>query len=118
MMQTLAEAVAEAAPGTTLEREVGYGHPAQVLVEQSADADLLVVGSRGHSTVKGMLLGSVSMHCVTHAHCPRSGGAPDRLIGRGQPGAARAPLVVQHGGAAEPAVRQVGERVLGAAVIG
>ncbi|MGO8873013.1 MAG: universal stress protein [Acidimicrobiales bacterium] len=44
------------------------GHPAEVLVAASAHGDLLVVGSRGHGEVAGMLLGSVSQHCVTHAH--------------------------------------------------
>ena len=46
------------------------GHPAPVLVEASRDADALVVGSRGYGEFVGMLLGSVSQHCVTNAHCP------------------------------------------------
>jgi nucleotide-binding universal stress UspA family protein len=46
------------------------GHPAPALVEASRMADLLVVGSRGHGEFTGMLLGSVSEHCVTNAHCP------------------------------------------------
>jgi len=57
-------------PSVPVEREVVYGHPAQVLTEQSKDADLLVVGNRGHGGFTGMLLGSVSMQCVTHAACP------------------------------------------------
>jgi nucleotide-binding universal stress UspA family protein len=46
------------------------GHPAPILVEASKDADLLVVGSRGHGEFTGMLIGSVSEHCAAHAHCP------------------------------------------------
>jgi nucleotide-binding universal stress UspA family protein len=60
--------------GTTKPEKVGtklaYGHPAMVLVDESAGADLLVVGSRGHGAFHGMLLGSVSIHCVTTALCP------------------------------------------------
>lgn len=70
MTESLAKAVAEAAADAEIEQEVGYGHPAQVLIDQSADADLLVVGSRGHGAFTGMMVGSVSIHCVTHAHCP------------------------------------------------
>jgi nucleotide-binding universal stress UspA family protein len=46
------------------------GHPAEVLVEASEGADLLVVGSRGHGGFIGMLLGSVSQHVLAHARCP------------------------------------------------
>lgn len=57
-------------PGVPVEKQIVYGHPAQVLIDESKDADLLVVGSRGHGAFTGMLLGSVSTHCVTHAACP------------------------------------------------
>lgn len=46
------------------------GHPGEVLVRMSRGASLLVVGSRGRGGFTGMLLGSVSQHCVTHARCP------------------------------------------------
>jgi nucleotide-binding universal stress UspA family protein len=47
-----------------------YGHPSEALIEASKTASLLVVGSRGHGAFTGMLLGSVSIHCVTSAFCP------------------------------------------------
>lgn len=46
------------------------GHPAEVLLLAAQDAELLVVGSRGHGGFVGALLGSVSQHVVQHARCP------------------------------------------------
>jgi nucleotide-binding universal stress UspA family protein len=66
----LTAAIAAGAPDARVEPVIGYGHPAQVLVESSREADLLVVGSRGHGAFTGMLVGSVSLHCVHHAFCP------------------------------------------------
>jgi nucleotide-binding universal stress UspA family protein len=57
-------------PQVDVRTTVVEGHPAPVLIEASRAADLLVVGSRGHGEFAGMLLGSVSEHCVTNGHCP------------------------------------------------
>lgn len=46
------------------------GAPTRVLIEESEDAEMLVLGSRGHGGFVGMLLGSVSTACVQHAKCP------------------------------------------------
>jgi nucleotide-binding universal stress UspA family protein len=46
------------------------GRPAAALIEASAGAEMLIVGSRGRSALKGLLLGSVSTECAEHASCP------------------------------------------------
>ncbi|MDT4903476.1 MAG: hypothetical protein QOH52_1492, partial [Pseudonocardiales bacterium] len=43
---------------------------AKVLLDEVTDADLLVVGSRGHGGFVGALLGSVSHQVVSQAPCP------------------------------------------------
>jgi nucleotide-binding universal stress UspA family protein len=49
---------------------VEHGQAAHTLIEATNDAELLVLGTRGHSNVTGALLGSVSTAVSAHAHCP------------------------------------------------
>ena len=56
-------------PGVTAEREVVAGRPEKVLVQRSRQAQLVVVGPRGHG-FEGVLLGSVGKRLVERADCP------------------------------------------------
>jgi nucleotide-binding universal stress UspA family protein len=56
--------------GVALRRTISEGPPTRVLLEATGDADLLVVGNRGHGGFAGLLLGSVSQQCAQYAPCP------------------------------------------------
>jgi nucleotide-binding universal stress UspA family protein len=56
-------------PPLVVQPTVKQGNPAKVLIEQSTDADLLVVGTRGHGGFRGLVLGSVSQHVAGYAKC-------------------------------------------------
>jgi len=53
-----------------LSTRVVRGRPAAQLVEESQDAQLLVVGRRSTSGPLGTVLGSVSSAVIAHAKCP------------------------------------------------
>lgn len=67
------EAIAQWAatfPNVDVLIRVTQGRPADVLVDASAGAELVVVGSRGRGGFRGLLLGSVSRSVLHQAHCP------------------------------------------------
>jgi nucleotide-binding universal stress UspA family protein len=55
---------------SSIELRMREGNAAKILVEESGDASMLVVGSRGRGGFAGLLLGSVSQQCAAHARCP------------------------------------------------
>jgi nucleotide-binding universal stress UspA family protein len=57
-------------PGIDLELVSEPGHAAKVLLDNAGEAQMLVVGSRGHGGFAGLLLGSVGQHVATHAETP------------------------------------------------
>ncbi len=59
-------------PGVKLEGFMLRGRPASAIVDEAGamEADLVVVGSRGHGTIATMVLGSTAAEVVDHATCP------------------------------------------------
>jgi nucleotide-binding universal stress UspA family protein len=56
--------------GVTVERELVDAAPADALVDASKDAELVVVGTRGHGAIASLVLGSVSHAVTQRAACP------------------------------------------------
>jgi nucleotide-binding universal stress UspA family protein len=70
VLDTAVSGLPEGAASLVIDTRPVKGHPAAVLVDASADAELVVVGSHGHGGVAGSVLGSVSQRVASHARCP------------------------------------------------
>ncbi|MDQ0681648.1 nucleotide-binding universal stress UspA family protein [Streptomyces achromogenes] len=62
--------IAERHPGLAVATDVREGGPVETLVAAAAEAELLVLGSRGHGPVVGFLLGSVGQQVIAEAARP------------------------------------------------
>lgn len=97
-----AERARKRAPGVVTSAQVTPSDPVGALVEASRDAALIVVGSRGHGTFAGLLLGSVSLPVAARAEAPTvvvrghdknvQGGFDEIVLGLGDPERASAPV--------------------------
>ncbi|MEV5902992.1 universal stress protein [Streptomyces sp. NBC_00015] len=76
--------VAERHPALSVTTDVQEGSPVETLVAAAADAELLVLGSRGHGPVVGFLLGSVGQQVIAEAARPvvlvRAGDKPSSEV--------------------------------------
>ena len=64
------DALGAAAEGVQVDQEVPHGVPGPLLVERSADADLLVIGDHGYHKAGVLVMSSVTSYCMRHALCP------------------------------------------------
>lgn len=69
LTQSLEKAFGEETPAI-LSASLARGPAASALIKASHGAAMLILGRRGHGGFRGLLLGSVSAACVSHAACP------------------------------------------------
>lgn len=69
MVDQAAARLGDSRPASVTVRVVS-GTPAEILINASGDADVMVVGSRGSGGLARLLMGSVSSQVAQHARCP------------------------------------------------
>ncbi|MFB2580476.1 universal stress protein [Herbiconiux sp. P15] len=67
LMEKMVDAVASEFPAVSLQQRVLVGNPAHLLVQATDTADLMILGTRGHSGLAGLLWGSVSQNVLQHS---------------------------------------------------
>jgi nucleotide-binding universal stress UspA family protein len=67
-----ARLTAQAKGATRISTKSSFGDPAEEIIAlaKNRQADLIVIGSRGHGRLAGLLLGSVAQKVLAHASCP------------------------------------------------
>jgi nucleotide-binding universal stress UspA family protein len=70
LLTECAVAASDRQPGVLVTSMLSHSGAADALIKLSAEAELLVVGTRGRTGLVDTILGSVSHHVAAHAHCP------------------------------------------------
>jgi nucleotide-binding universal stress UspA family protein len=68
--RALLEALEDIEQPPEIERRLMEGRPSEALCSAALEAELLVLGSRGHNAMREALVGSTSQRVVRHASCP------------------------------------------------
>lgn len=56
--------------GVEIERSVQEGHPAEIIIDESDNHDMIVIGTHGRSGLSRLLVGSTTERVVRHSSCP------------------------------------------------
>lgn len=70
IMERARDSVGRWAPALAVHELVVFADPRELMLDLSAHAALIVVGSRGRGPVRSLLLGSVGVAVIRHASCP------------------------------------------------
>ncbi len=90
----------------SIEHIIREGHRGKAIVDAAREhnADLIVLGARGQSTVRRLLLGSISDYVATHAHCSVLVVRPTGIREQKRP--IRIAIGYENGGPAEASLRE------------
>lgn len=69
-LESAVEAVRGEFPSVDVRSRLIRGHVVDELVGLSPQADMMVLGNKGHGAFTGMMVGSVALKLVHHARCP------------------------------------------------
>lgn len=70
MMERTVAALKGRSPALAVTTRIESGFPVRLLVDESAGADTVVIGTRGAGGFTNLVLGSTALHFVSRARCP------------------------------------------------
>lgn len=56
--------------GVPVDKSLVHGHPDEVIIEESKEHDLIVIGTHGRSGISRLLMGSTAERVVRFSKCP------------------------------------------------